>query len=102
MHTCYQGDGQVCALMCAYRRGDAKLTDRKISECKNRHFFVGCVCPWCKEKAYISHPFYEGDCVECGSICAKGVYCCTEEDPMTIADFDHVRASRGGEISTCK
>jgi D-arabinose 1-dehydrogenase-like Zn-dependent alcohol dehydrogenase len=72
------------------------MTIRKISECVNKHFFVGEDCLWCKERATDFHPFYEGDCVGCGALCGKDRYCCTDKDPMSEADFDLTLRVRGG------
>lgn len=68
------------------------MSERMISECKNKHFFVGGLCPWCRESVVKTHPYYEGDCVGCGALCANGVYCCTDKDPMNAADFDSILA----------
>lgn len=72
------------------------MAERKISECKNRHYFVGDACPWCMKPAIRHHPFYSGDCVGCGSLCADGQYCCTSKNPMSEQDFDEILHSRKG------
>lgn len=76
------------------------LKKRRISECANKHFFVGSACPWCRERAVRDHPFYDGDCVGCGALCAIGQYCCTGKDPMTEDDFDEIFSSREKAVAT--
>ncbi len=58
----------------------------RISLCPNNHFFLGEICPHCRRPVMKMVPMLAGDCVKCGYLCAAGLYCCSDEDPIVLPD----------------
>ncbi len=57
--------------------------EKKISKCKNGHYYQGDTCPHCGEKVAVEeYEQREGDCIACGQLCPDGAYGCNEPSPI--------------------
>jgi hypothetical protein len=53
-----------------------------INICGEGHHFIGGQCPLCHSWPMASVPYRDGDCIDCGNLCAGFAYACTEPHPI--------------------
>ena len=56
--------------------------DGKLHLCKEGHFFIESVCPWCGQAPSKEEEYREGDCVACGFLCPGSAYGCDGPRPI--------------------
>ena len=64
-----------------------EMRDQCIRRCREGHFFVTELCPFCELPALNFYSYQDGDCVACGCLCPDYAYGCNSYSPLTIAEF---------------
>lgn len=55
---------------------------KKIKKCKNNHYFLEKICPYCGETHIEIIEYQVGDCISCGKLCPRYAYGCNTVDPI--------------------
>jgi hypothetical protein len=61
---------------------------KDIKKCKNNHYFLKKICPYCKEAVIETIQYREGDCISCSYLCPQYAYGCSSGFPITREEIE--------------